>query len=168
MRAGVDSIEHGTLMDAEGMKLMRDNGVYYVPTLLAGAWVAEKALQEGFFPDLVRPKALEIGPKLQDTFAKAYQSGVKIAFGTDTGVSAHGKNAEEFSLMVAAGMPPVQALLSATREASKLLGQENNLGSIKTGMFADIIAVSGNPLEDVSIIENVDFVMKNGTVHKAP
>ena len=168
VRAGVDSIEHGTLMDSEGMKLMRDNGVYYVPTLLAGAWVAEKALQEGFFPDLVRPKALEIGPKLQDTFAKAYQSGVKIAFGTDTGVSAHGKNAEEFSLMVAAGMPPVQALLSATREASKLLGQENNLGSIRTGKFADIIAVSGNPLEDISIIENVDFVMKNGTVYKAP
>ena len=168
IRSGVDSIEHGTLMDSEGMRLMRENGVYLVPTLLAGAWVAEKAQKEGFFPDLVRPKAIEIGPKSISTFSKAYKAGVKIAFGTDTGVSAHGRNAEEFSLMVSAGMPASEALLSATKEASLLLGQDNILGSLKAGMFADVIAVSKSPIADISILENIDFVMKNGTVYKSP
>ena len=166
--AGVDSIEHGTLMDAEGMKLMRNKGTYYVPTLLAGAWVAEKAKIDGFFPELVRPKALDIGPQLKKTFSKAYQAGVKIAFGTDTGVSSHGKNAEEFYEMVDAGMPELQAILSATKEASILLGEEKNLGSISVGKYADIIAVSRNPLEDIRILETVDFVMKNGSIYKSP
>tara|TARA_B110001454_G_scaffold74999_1_gene72551 strand:- start:1916 stop:3214 length:1299 start_codon:yes stop_codon:yes gene_type:complete len=166
--AGVDSIEHGTLMDAEGMKLMRNKGTYYVPTLLAGAWVAEKAKIDGFFPELVRPKALDIGPQLKTTFSKAYQAGVKIAFGTDTGVSSHGKNAEEFYEMVDAGMPELQAILSATKEASILLGEEKNLGSISVGKYADIIAVSRNPLEDIRILETVDFVMKNGSIYKSP
>jgi imidazolonepropionase-like amidohydrolase len=166
--AGVDSIEHGTLMDSEGMKLMREKGTYYVPTLLAGAWVADKAKIDGFFPDLVRPKALEIGPQLKITFAKAYQAGVKIAFGTDTGVSSHGKNAEEFYEMVDAGMPEIQAILSATKEASILLGQNSMLGSITVGKYADIIAVSGNPLENIRILETVDFVMKAGDIYKSP
>ena len=168
IRSGVDSIEHGTLMDSEGMKLMREKGVYLIPTLLAGAWVAEKAKIDGFFPELVRPKALKIGPRSAGTFSKAYQSGVKIAFGTDTGVSSHGKNAEEFSLMVAAGMPSDQAILSATREASILLGQQSTLGSIAPGKYADIIAVSKDPLVDISILENVDFVMKDGILYKKP
>ena len=166
--AGVDSIEHGTLMDSEGMKLMRDRGTYYVPTLLAGAWVANKASIDGFFPELVRPKALEIGPQLKTTFSKAYQAGVKIAFGTDTGVSSHGKNAEEFYEMVNAGMPEIQAILSATKEASILLGHNATLGSITVGKFADIIAVSENPLENIRILEAIDFVMKDGDIYKSP
>ena len=166
--AGVDSIEHGTLMDSEGMKLMREKGTYFVPTLLAGAWVAEKAKTDGFFPELVRPKALEIGPQSKTTFAKAYQAGVKIAFGTDTGVSSHGKNAEEFYEMVEAGMPEIQAILSATKEASILLGQNSMLGSITVGKYADIIAVSENPLDNISTLEDVDFVMKSGDIYKSP
>jgi imidazolonepropionase-like amidohydrolase len=166
--SGVDSIEHGTLMDAEGMKLMRERGTYYVPTLLAGAWVADKAQIDGFFPDLVTPKALEIGPQLKTTFSKAYQAGVKIAFGTDTGVSAHGKNAGEFKEMVDAGMPALQAILSATREASILLGQSSVLGSISPGKYADLIAVSKDPLLNIEILESIDFVMKGGEIYKSP
>ena len=166
--SGVHSIEHGTLMDAEGMKLMREKGTYYVPTLLAGAWVADKAQIDGFFPDLVKPKALEIGPQLKITFSKAYQAGVKIAFGTDTGVSAHGKNAEEFKEMVDAGMPAIQAILSATREASILLGQNSILGSISPGKYADLVAVSKDPLLNIEILESIDFVMKGGEIYKSP
>lgn len=168
VKSGVHSIEHGTLMDAEGMKLMRERGTYYVPTIIAGLWVAEKAKDPDFFPELVRPKALEIGPKIKLTFGKAYQAGVKIAFGTDTGVSEHGKNASEFAHMVEAGMPAMEAIQSATLEAAKLLGQQDQLGTIAQGKVADIIAVSGNPLEDISILEEVDFVMKEGKVYKAP
>ena len=166
--AGVDSIEHGTLMDSEGMKLMREKGTYFVPTLLAGAWVADKAKTDGFFPELVRPKALEIGPQSKTTFAKAYQAGVKIAFGTDTGVSSHGKNAEEFYEMVEAGMPEIQAILSATKEASILLGQNSMRGSVTVGKYADIIAVSENPLDNISALEDIDFVMKSGDIYKSP
>ena len=168
VRAGVHSIEHGTLMDAEGMRLMREKGTYYVPTIIAGLWVAEKAKDPDFFPELVRPKAAEIGPQIKVTFGKAYQAGVKIAFGTDTGVSAHGKNASEFKHMVEAGMPPMKAIQSATVEASKLLGEYRSLGSLVGGKSADIIAVSGNQLEDISILEEVDFVMKAGKVYKSP
>ena len=168
VRSGVHSIEHGTLMDAEGMKLMRERGTYYVPTIIAGLWVAEKAKEPDFFPELVRPKAAEIGPKIKVTFGRAYQAGVKIAFGTDTGVSKHGKNATEFRHMVEAGMPPMKAIQSATSEASILLGEQDNLGTLVAGKAADIIAVNGNPLEDISILEDVDFVMKEGVVYKAP
>ncbi|HIC26911.1 MAG TPA: amidohydrolase family protein, partial [Gammaproteobacteria bacterium] len=141
VRSGVHSIEHGSLMDVEGMKLMRERGTYYVPTIIAGLWVSEKAKEKDFFPELVRPKAVEIGPKIKDTFGRAYQAGVKIAFGTDTGVSEHGKNAAEFRHMVEAGMPPMKAIQSATLEASKLLGEQDNLGSLIRGKTADIIAV---------------------------
>jgi len=168
VRSGVHSIEHGSLMDVEGMKLMRERGTYYVPTIIAGLWVSEKAKEKDFFPELVRPKAVEIGPKIKDTFGRAYQAGVKIAFGTDTGVSEHGKNAAEFRHMVEAGMPPMKAIQSATLEAAKLLGEQHNLGSLIRGKTADIIAVSGNPLEDISILEEVDFVMKEGEVYKSP
>ena len=168
VKAGVDSIEHGTLMDEEGMTLMRKEGAYYVPTLLAGAWVAEKALIEDYYPPFVEKKALEIGPQLISTFSKAYQAGVKIAFGTDTGVTPHGDNAKEFKLMVDAGMPTKEAILSATLHASILLGEQENLGSISKDKFADIIAVSGNPLEDITTLESVDFVMKDGNVVKKP
>jgi len=168
VKAGVDSIEHGTLMDAEGMTLMRKEGAYYVPTLLAGAWVAEKALIEDYYPPFVEKKALDIGPQLISTFSKAYQAGVKIAFGTDTGVTPHGDNAKEFKLMVDAGMTAKEAILSATLHASILLGEQESLGSISKGKLADIIAVSGNPLEDITNLESVDFVMKDGNVVKKP
>tara|TARA_B100000686_G_scaffold82395_1_gene89038 strand:+ start:14489 stop:15775 length:1287 start_codon:yes stop_codon:yes gene_type:complete len=168
VKAGVHSIEHGTLMDSEGMKLMREKGTYYVPTIIAGLWVAEKAKEPGFFPELVRPKATEIGPKIKTTFGKAYQAGVKIAYGTDTGVSEHGKNASEFIHMIEAGMPEMDAIQSATIEAAKLLGKSDQLGSLSTGKYADIIAVSGNPLLNIRVLEEVDFVMKNGLVYKTP
>jgi len=168
VRAGVHSIEHGTLMDDEGMRLMREKGTYYVPTIIAGLWVAEKARDPDFFPELVRPKAAEIGPLIKGTFGRAYQAGVKIAYGTDTGVSAHGNNATEFKHMVDAGMPPMRAIQSATVEAAKLLGEYDQLGSLVEGKVADIIAVNGNPVEDITILEEVDFVMKSGRVYKSP
>ena len=166
IRAGVASIEHGTLMDDEVMQLMVDNGTYLVPTLMAGAWVADKAREDGFFPAIVRPKAARLGPMMQDTFAKALQAGVPIAFGTDSGVSAHGDNADEFRLMVEAGMEPMAAIQSATVAAADLLGQAEDLGSITEGKHADIIAVTGNPLDDISVLKNVQFVMKGGRIYK--
>ena len=168
IRAGVTSIEHGTYMDDEAIALMKEHGTYYVPTILAGAFVAEKAKIDGYFPDIVRPKAAAIGPLIQSTFAKAYKEGVKIAFGTDSGVSAHGDNAQEFSLMVAAGMPPAEALKSATVSTAELLGISDKLGSLEAGKLADIVAVSGNPLDDITVMEEVIFVMKDGTVYKRP
>lgn len=167
IRAGVSSIEHGTLMDDETRALMRKNGTYLVPTILAGEFVAEKAEIDGYFPEIVRPKARRIGPQLKANFTKAVEAGVKIAFGTDSGVSAHGDNAKEFKLMVDNGMTAMQAILAATVNAADLLGESESLGSLKTGKAADIVAVNGNPLEDISILENVSFVMKAGRVIKA-
>jgi imidazolonepropionase-like amidohydrolase len=164
--AGINSIEHGTYMDQEVMDLMKSRGTYYVPTIMAGDWVAEKAKIPNFFPALVKPKAEKIGPQIQSTFAKAYKAGVKIAFGTDSGVSAHGDNWQEFILMTNAGMTNQDALKSATIETAKLLRIEDKLGQIKPGMLADIIAVQQNPVEDISTVENVIFVMKDGVIFK--
>jgi imidazolonepropionase-like amidohydrolase len=144
--AGINSIEHGTYMDQEVMDLMKARGTYYVPTIMAGDWVAKKAKIPNFFPALVKPKAEKIGPQIQSTFAMAYKAGVKIAFGTDSGVSAHGDNWQEFILMTDAGMSNKDALKSATIETAKLLRVEDKLGQIKPGMLADIIAVQNNPL----------------------
>jgi len=166
VRAGVNSIEHGSLMDEEGMSLMVKYGTYYVPTIMAGYWVAEKAQQRGFFPEIVRPKALAIGPAIQETFRKAYERGVKIAFGTDSGVSAHGENAQEFIYMVQAGMSEMEAIKSATSIASELIGMSDLMGSIQSGKLADIIAVSGNPLEDISTLKKVEVVIKEGVIYK--
>jgi imidazolonepropionase-like amidohydrolase len=166
IEAGVDSIEHGTYMDDEIRALMKKKGTYYVPTILAGKFVAEKAKIDGFFPELVRPKAAAIGPLIQKTFERAHKAGVKIAFGTDSGVSAHGDNAKEFALMVEAGMSPANALLSATVNSAELLGISDILGTLSEGKLADIVAVSGNPLEDISVMESVSFVMKDGVVYK--
>ena len=138
--AGVDSIEHGTYMDDEIRNLMKQHGTYYVPTILAGKFVADKAKIDGYFPALVQPKAAAIGPLIQSTFAKAHKSGVKIAFGTDSGVSAHGDNAQEFALMVEAGMSPADAILSATVNSADLLGISETLGSLEPGKLADMIA----------------------------
>ncbi len=139
--AGVASIEHGTYMSEEVMKLMKDRGTYFVPTILAGNWVAEKAKIDGFFPELVRPKAAAIGPVIKSTFARAYDLGVPIVFGTDTGVSAHGDNAQEFALMVEGGMPPMEAIQSATSVAAKFLEIADTHGTLAAGKQADIIAV---------------------------
>jgi len=166
IEAGVDSIEHGTYMDDEIRTLMKKHGTYYVPTILAGKFVADKAKIDGFFPELVRPKAAAIGPLIQNTFEQAHKAGVKIAFGTDSGVSAHGDNAQEFSLMVEAGMKPADALLSATVNSASLLGISDILGTLEEGKLADIVAVQGNPLDDISLMESVSFVMKDGVVYK--
>lgn len=166
IEAGVDSIEHGTYMDDEIRKLMKKHGTYYVPTILAGKFVADKAKIDGFFPELVRPKAAAIGPLIQNTFEQAHKAGVKIAFGTDSGVSAHGDNAQEFSLMIEAGMKPADALLSATVNSASLLGISDILGTLEEGKLADIVAVKGNPLDDISLMESVSFVMKDGVVYK--
>lgn len=166
IEAGVDSIEHGTYMDDEVRTLMKKHGTYYVPTILAGKFVADKAKIDGFFPELVRPKAAAIGPLIQNTFEQAHKAGVKIAFGTDSGVSAHGDNAQEFSLMVEAGMKPADALLSATVNSANLLGISDILGTLEEGKLADIVAVQGNPLDDISLMESVSFVMKDGVVYK--
>ena len=166
IEAGVDSIEHGTHMDEEIRNLMVANGTYYVPTIMAGKFVADKAKIDGYFPELVRPKAAAIGPLIQRTFEKAHKAGVKIAFGTDSGVSAHGDNGQEFALMVEAGMAPADALRSATINSAQLLGVSDILGTLEAGKLADIVAVSGNPLDDISLMESVSFVMKDGVVYK--
>ncbi len=166
IRAGVRSIEHGTFMDDEVIALMKKYGTYYVPTISAGKWVAEKAKIDGFFPEIVRPKAALVGPQIEKTFARAYKAGVKIAFGTDSGVSPHGENAKEFIYMVEAGMPPMKAIQSATRVAAELLGVEDRLGTITPGKIADIIAVAGDPLQDISAMLQVVFVMKEGKIYK--
>lgn len=163
---GISSIEHGTLMDEETMELMKKHGTYLVPTISAGKYVMEKAKIPGFFPAIIVPKALAIGPQIQQTFSEAYKKGVKIAFGTDTGVSAHGQNAQEFGFMVEAGMPEMEAICSATVNAADLMNMTESLGSITKGKYADIVAVKGDPLKDISLLENIHFVMKNGEVIK--
>ena len=164
--AGVTSIEHGTYMDDDVIRLMKRNGTWYVPTILAGNWVGEQAKIDGYFPELVRPKAAEIGPKIAETFARAYAAGVKIVFGTDTGVSPHGENAREFALMVAGGMPPMEAIKSATSVAAGFLGIADDLGTVEAGKIADIVAVPGDPLADITVMERVGFVMKEGVVYR--
>ena len=168
IKAGVTTIEHGTYMDDEAIKLFKRYDAWYVPTIIAGKWVEEKSRIDGFFPELVRPKAAAIGPLIQGTFARAYKAGVQIAFGTDSGVSAHGDNAWEFVYMVAAGMPPAEALKSATVNPAIVLNKQDVLGTIAPGKFADIIAVPGNPLDDINMMRDVRFVMKAGQTYKAP
>ena len=168
IRAGVDSIEHGTYMDDETMALMKRHDTWYVPTLVAGEWVTRKSAIEGFFPEMVRTKAATIGPLIQDTFGRAYHKGVNIAFGTDSGVSRHGENAREFVLMVEGGMAPADAIRAATWNAAHLLNAQDELGSISSGKWADIVAVVGNPLDDISTLQRVRFVMKGGKIYKQP
>ena len=166
IRAGVDSIEHGTYLDEQTVSLFKKHGTYYVPTILAGKTVAEMAKTPGALHPLVREKAAKIGPVIERAFALAHKGGVKIAFGTDSGVSPHGENAREFGYMVEGGMSPMQAILSATRAAADLLGASDHVGSIQPGRYADIIAVAGDPLKDISELMRVTFVMKGGKVHK--
>jgi imidazolonepropionase-like amidohydrolase len=166
VRAGVNSIEHGTYMDDEVMTLMKQHGTYYVPTITAGKAVGDSAKIPGYYPELVRPKAATIGPKIQGTFAKAYKAGVKIAFGTDAGVYAHGKNWLEFVYMNEAGMPVMEAIQAATVAAADLIGVSEIIGSIEKGKLADIIAVDGDPIQNAQVMGKVTFVMKDGVIYK--
>ena len=168
IRAGVDSIEHATLMDDEAIALFKKHGTWYVPTLSAGRYVADKARDPDYYSTLVRPKAAAIGPQVQVTFARAYKAGVKIAFGTDAAVYPHGENAKEFVYMVEGGMPPLEAIRAATLRAAELLDQVGRLGAIEPGYAADIVAVSGDPLKDIALLQKIAFVMKNGVVYKKP
>ena len=166
IRGGVNSIEHGTFMDDEGMDLMKKYGTYLVPTIIAGKSTADSAKIPGYYTDIVTPKALATGPQIQATFAKAYKAGVKIAFGTDAGVYPHGKNWMEFGYMIEAGMPAMEAIKAATINAADLLGQKDKLGSIEVGKTADVVAVDGDPLTDSKVFGKVIFVMKDGVVYK--
>jgi len=163
---GVKTIEHGTYMSDETMELMKKHDAYLVPTITAGKEVVEKAKIVGFYPDIVVPKALAVGPQIQGTFARAYKMGVGIAFGTDAGVFKHGDNGKEFGFMVEAGMPAMETIQSATITNAMLLKMENKIGQIKKGFYADIIAVDDNPIKNIATMENVVFVMKNGKVYK--
>jgi imidazolonepropionase-like amidohydrolase len=163
---GVDSIEHGTFMDAEDMKLMVEHGTYYVPTIIAGDFVARQAKIPGYYPATVARKASEIGPLIQATAGRAYKAHVKIAFGTDAAVYPHGENAHEFELMVGAGMPPMFVIQAATVNAATLLRHDKDLGSVAAGKLADVVAVPGNPIDDISLMKRVSFVMKEGVVYK--
>jgi imidazolonepropionase-like amidohydrolase len=162
---GVASIEHGTFMNEEDMELAKKYGTYLVPTIIAGKSVADSAKIKGYFPPVIARKAVEVGTLIQQTFGKAYKAGVKIAFGTDAGVYAHGQNYKEFQYMVEAGMLPMEAIKAATTSAADLLGISDKTGSISKGKFADIIAVDGNPLEDIRTMKNVTFVMKEGKIY---
>jgi imidazolonepropionase-like amidohydrolase len=162
---GVTSIEHGTYMNDEVMALMKQKGTWYVPTISAGRFVADKAKTPGYFPEIVRPKAERVGAMIQETAGKAYRNGVKIAFGTDSGVGPHGDNAREFIYMVEAGMPASFALQTATINAAQVLGTDDQ-GVIEAGKRADIVAIPGDPIEDIRAVLNVDFVMKDGTIYK--
>ncbi|MCX6203324.1 MAG: amidohydrolase family protein [Bacteroidetes bacterium] len=166
IRGGVNSIEHGTLMDESVFPLMKQYGTYLVPTIIAGKSAADSAKIPGYFPSMVAKKALEIGPRIQNTFSKAYKAGVKIAFGTDAGVYAHGSNWKEFVYMTEGGMPFLETIQSATWNAADLMGTQAILGSIEKNKLADIIAVEGDPTKNVSLMEKVNFVMKDGVVYK--
>jgi len=162
---GVTSIEHGTFMNEEDMELAKKYGTYLVPTIIAGKSVADSAKIAGYFPPVIARKAQEVGSQIQNTFGKAYKAGVKIAFGTDAGVYAHGKNYIEFQYMVEAGMPPMEAIKAATTSAADLLGMSDKVGSISKGKFADVVAVDGDPLQDIKTMKNMVFVMKAGKVY---
>lgn len=164
IEAGVRTIEHGTYMDDEIFALMKQHGTWYVPTLMAGAFVAEKSKEPGYYPEIVRPKAAQIGPLISQTLSNAYRAGVKIAFGTDAGVFPHGRNAQEFGLMVEAGMPEIEALRAATVYAAEVLGESATLGALTPGHYADVVVLDGNPLADIDATGRVRLVIKSGLV----
>jgi imidazolonepropionase-like amidohydrolase len=163
VEGGVATIEHGTYVNDELVALMKKNGTVLVPTLMAGWWVGEKSKEDGYFPAIVRPKAARIGPLLIAAFARAHKAGVPWAFGTDTGVSPHGDNAREFELLVDAGVTPMEAIQGATINAAKVL-REPALGVLAVGKHADVVAVAGNPIDDIKAVHQMRFVMKAGAV----
>ncbi len=165
LRAGIDSIEHGTYTDDETIALFKEHNATLVPTVLAGATVTGW-VDEPWLPAASRAKAAIVGPLMQDMLRRAHEGGVTVAFGTDTGVSKHGDNAQEFALMVGAGFTPEEAIRSATVVASEHVEMDSDIGTIEPGKYADIIAVTADPLKDIAELEDVDFVMKGGVVYK--
>jgi imidazolonepropionase-like amidohydrolase len=163
--AGVDSVEHGTFMDDQDIQLMKEHGTFYCPTVYTGQYVAAQA-KLGAYPPAVAAKALEVGPQIMRTVTRAYQGGVKFAYGTDAGVYPHGQNWEDFIYLVKAGLPPAYTLQMATINAAQLLGHQDELGSVTTGKYADVVAVPGNPLQDITVMSKVSFVMKAGIIYK--
>lgn len=166
LNAGVSSIEHGTYLDAGTAKLFKKHDAVLVPTVLAGMTVVDWATNTNWLPENSKAKALEVGPQMQDMLRTAYENGVTIAFGTDTGVSAHGDNAQEFQYMIKAGMSEMDAITSATVTAAKHIGLGDKIGTLEVGKLGDMIAVNGNPLDDISELTDVDFVMKGGKIYK--
>lgn len=166
VNAGVTTIEHGSIMKERTMRLMKEKNTYLVPTISAGEHVAKMAKISGYYPEIIIPKAIEVGVQNKNTTKKAYEMGVLIAFGTDAGVFPHGENAGEFAYMEEIGIPAKYSLKSATLTNAKLLGLENNLGQIKEGFYADIIAVEEDPINNIKTLQNVVFVMKDGDVYK--
>jgi imidazolonepropionase-like amidohydrolase len=167
VRAGVSSIEHGTFMDESTAALMKRHGTAYVPTMMAMKWITEQSGNDEILPEEVRAKSENLGTQIDRTVAMAHKEGVWIVFGTDAGVFPHGLNAREFEYMVAAGIPPLAAVKSATIDAARLLGIDDELGSIAPGKLADLVAVRGDPLADIGLLKNVTFVMKDGIVYKS-
>jgi len=165
LRAGVDSIEHGTYLDEESIRLFLETRAFLVPTVLAGKTVEERARIVGYYPPPVVKKALEVGPAIQSALARAHRGGVRIAFGTDSGVSSHGENGREFVYMVEAGMNEMEVLVAATTNAAELLGLSDEIGSLEPGKAADLIATERNPLVDITELQRVSFVMKAGVIH---
>ncbi|RZL06798.1 MAG: amidohydrolase family protein [Hymenobacter sp.] len=166
VRAGVTSIDHGSLMDAEAIQLMAKNRTWYVPTIIAGKSVADTTRQHpGYFPPVIAAKALAVGTQMQGTFGRAIKAGVRVAFGTDAGVYRHGQNALEFTYMTEAGMSPLDAIRTATLNAAELLGDVPNLGTLEVGKYADVVAVEDNPLQNISTLTRPKFVMKEGKVY---
>jgi imidazolonepropionase-like amidohydrolase len=166
LKAGVDGIEHGTFMDEEVMETMLRRGTFYVPTTLAGVTVAEYATTQDFMPPAIKEKALSVGTKILETLRRGHSAGLRVAFGTDTAVSPHGENAREFELMVKAGMTPMQCIVAATATAAEHIGHSKNLGSIEAGKAADIVATAASPIDDISELRRVQFVMRDGVVYK--
>jgi imidazolonepropionase-like amidohydrolase len=166
IKGGVKTIEHGTLMSDETMELMKQYDVYLVPTITAGKSVTYKAKIPGYYPEIIVGKALEIGPKIQNTFGRAYKKGVGIAFGTDAAVFVHGENGKEFGYMVEAGMPAIETIISATVTNAMILKMENELGQLKVGFTADIVATNDDPTQNIATMEHVVFVMKAGKIYK--
>lgn len=164
LRAGVDSVEHGTYLDAESIRLFKAKGIYLVPTLLAGDTVTQQAANADWMPEAVRAKARTVGPLMIDALRRAHEGGVRIAFGTDSAVSKHGENAREFALMTKAGLTPLDTIRAATVWGATHIGLEGEIGSIAAGKAADIVAVRGDPLKDVTRLETMAFVMKGGAV----
>ncbi|WP_203293656.1 metal-dependent hydrolase family protein [Luteirhabdus pelagi] len=166
LRAGVNSIEHGSYLDDESVRLFNENDAYLVPTLLAGVSVSEELEVNNQIPPAIAEKIRQVAPVVEESFKRALKGGVKIAFGTDSGVSKHGTNAREFEIMVEYGMDENEAIRSATIVAAELLGMEDSLGTISSGKWADIVAVKENPLQNISALTNISFVMKEGAVFK--
>jgi len=165
IRAGIDSIEHGTFLDDEALELMKARGTWYVPTLMAAEGLKER-LTDGYLPPPVAAKARAASAALDGTVRKAIAKGVKIAVGTDAAVYPHGRNAGELVRLVELGMSPAQALRAATAGDAELLGVEARTGTIEAGKLADIVACPGNPLEDIRQVQKIGFVMKEGVVYR--